>query len=287
MNINFIYEITNWKYIIWEKKENKLYNKRYYFWDLWKLDIKNNTEIYLEDTYFDFQLKNFIYNNKKKISIKNIKDNLEDFQNFIWYNILNIFINWKKSNFILWKYWEITYDIWTFNLNKLKYNKILKYFGKNINLNIFPKSFFLVSCMQEDIQQWSILYFLNNNIKTINIEKNFYKNIEKLDIWIDEFHKNIKNIFWKRISNIENMSNFNQKVYTKELEKFLEPIVLFLKKNLQKENIYIIWDFKYVPELLKTLWNKLNKNIIPIKINNKTFKNIEEADIYCILKQKN
>jgi len=35
MDLNFIYEVKNWKYIIWEKKDNKIYNKRYFFWNLW------------------------------------------------------------------------------------------------------------------------------------------------------------------------------------------------------------------------------------------------------------
>ena len=286
MDVNFIYEVKNWKYIIWEKKDNKIYNKRYFFWNLWDLDIKDKTEIFLDDIFFNFEIKSFIYDSYKKISIKHIENNLKDFWDFIWYTILNIVKNWQKSKFILWQSWEISYDIWTYNINKLKYNEILKYFWKNIKLNIFPNSFFLIKCIWEEIKNWSILYLLKNNTKLINIKKWFYKNIEKLDIWIYEFNKNIKNIFWKNINSIENMSTFNQKVYIKELNKFLEPIILFLKNNLLNNNIYIIWDFKNAPLLLKILWDKLDTNIIPIRIDNKTFTTTEKANIYFILKNK-
>jgi len=105
MDLNFIYEVKNWKYIIWEKKDNKIYNKRYFFWNLWDLDIKDKTEIYLEDIFFDFQIKSFVYDSKKKISIKHIENNLKDFWDFIWYTILNIVKNWQKSKFILWQSW--------------------------------------------------------------------------------------------------------------------------------------------------------------------------------------
>jgi len=285
MDINFIYEVKSWKYIIWNNNNNKIYNKRYFFWNLWDLDIKDRTEIYLKDIYFNFKIKSFVYDSKKKISIKHIENNLQDFWNFIWYTILNIVKNWQKSKFILWESWEISYDIWVYNINKLKHNEILKHFWQNIKLDIFPNSFFLIKHIWENIKSWSILYLLKNNTKLINIDKWFYKNIEKLDIWIYEFNKNIKNIFWKSINNIENMWSFNQKVYKKELEKFLEPIKLFLENSLLNKKIYIIWNFKNAPLLLKKLWDKLNANIIPIRIDNKTFINIEQADIYCILKK--
>lgn len=286
MDINFIYEISDWKYFIWTKKWNKILNKKYYFQNLINLDIENNTELYIDDINFKFQIKKFIYNNPKKIGIKDIEDNLKDFWEITWYIILNIFKNWEKSNFILWESWEITYDIWTYTIKKEVYNKILKNFWKNINLKIFPNSLFLVKEIWENIEKGSILYLLKNTTKLINIEKWFYKNIEKLDIWIDFFLKNIKNIFWTYINNINNISEFNKRVYKKELSKFLEPIILFLKNNLKNKTIYIIWDFKHTPLLLETLWNNLNTNIIPVKINNKTFKNIEQVDIYCILKNK-
>lgn len=286
MAINFIYEVSKDKYLIWEKKWEKLYNKRYYYQDLGNIEVKDKIELYLEDINFDFEVKSFVYNNKKKIIIKNIEDNIQDFWKITWYTILNIIKNWKKNNFILWQSWEISYDIWVYKLNKFKYNQILKYFWRNIKLNIFPNSFFLVKQIWENIKKWSILYFLKNNTKLINIDKGFYKNIEKIDIWIDEFYKRIENIFWRQINNIENMGSFNQKVYKKELEKFLEPIILFLKDNTVNDNIFIIWNFKSAPLLLKTLWDNLQINIIPIKIENNTFKSIEQADIYCILKQK-
>lgn len=286
MAVNFIYEVKNWKYIIWERKWNIIYNKKYYFWNLWDLDIKDWMDIYIKDINLDFKVSNFVYNNKKKISIKDIEDNIKEFWEISWYTILNIISNWKKNKFILWESWEISYDIWVYKINKLEYNQILKYFWKNIKFNIVPNSFFLVKQIWEDIKKWTILYLLENNIKVINIDKCFYKNIETLDMWIDEFYKNIKNIFWKNINNIDNMWSFNQKVYKKELVKFLEPIILFLKENILNKNIYIIWDFKNAPELVKNLWNKLNANIIPVRIDNKSFKNVEQADIYCILKTK-
>ncbi len=283
MDINFIYEVNEGKYIIWTKTKNNINNKQYFFWNIWDLNIKEWTEIYIEDTNFNFDIKTFLYDNNKKIWLKEIEENLKKFGKITWYTILNTNKKWEKIKFILWQHWEISYDIGIYSINNKKKNQIFKNFWKNIKLNIFPSSFFLIKNVWEKIKQWTILYLLNNTTKIINIEKWFYKNIEKINIWIEQFENTIIDIYGKKINNINNMWEFNKKVYNKELDKFLEPINIFIQNGLLNNNIYIIWEFKNTPLLLQKIWEKLKSNIIPIKIDNKTFKNIEQADIHCIL----
>ena len=126
--INFIYEKRNWESIIWNISAWKITNKQYYFGNLFDLDFDNEIYLYLLDTHFSYFQKDFIYNDKKKITLNEIEKNLKEFNlwknKIIWYNISNILVNWSKSNTLLWHKWEIIYTIWIYTLNE-KYNCII------------------------------------------------------------------------------------------------------------------------------------------------------------------
>jgi len=284
--INFLYEKKEWEYLIWNLENWKIKNKRYYFWKLINLEFNNEIDLYLLDTKFNYYLKTFVSNNKK-ITIQDIEFNLKDFDlwkdRFIWYTITNIKINWKESNILLWKTWEISYNIWVYTLDNINYNNILKNFGKNMKLNIFPSSFWVVKFLWNEILDWNLLYLWENKMEIITINNWFYKYIEVLDIWLLQLKNNIFEVFWKKISNLKWLSDFHKKIYFKNIDNFLEPIILFLKNNIINDKIFIIWDFVYLPDFLQVLWNKLKTNIIPVRIWNKEFKTVENADIYSIL----
>lgn len=284
MDINFIFEIKKQKYILWNKKN--INTKKYYFWNLDNINIQNNTHILLNDEKFDYQSQSFEYYNSKKITLTDIEKELSSFDIwkniFLWYTIFNIKQNWKKSAYILWKNGKINYNIWIYTINQIFYNKIMKYFWKNIKINIFPSSFFLIKTLEEEIKNGTIVYMLDETTKKINIENWFYKSVESLGIWKKIFTDEIFKIFWKNIKSIENLMDFKKNVYEKELEKFLAPIEIFLKNN--KNNIYIIWDFINCPWLINKIWKKIQSQIIPLKIDKKSFKKTEELEIYCYKK---
>jgi len=285
--INFLYEKKEGEYLIWNLEGWELKNKKYFFWKLIDLDFTDEINIYLLDTKFNYYLKSFV-STDKKITLQDIEDNLKDFNlwkdRFIWYTITDILINWKKSDILLWKTWEITYNIWVYTLDNINYNNVLKDFGKNMKLNIFPTSFWTVKFLWRGVLNWNLLYLWENKIEIIVINNWFYKYIDVLDIWLLQFRNIILEIFWKQIANLEWFSSFHKNIYFKNMDSFLEPIVMFLKDNLINDKVFVIWDFVYLPDILQMLWNKLKTNIIPIRIWNKEFRTVEKTDIYTILR---
>jgi len=285
--INFLYEKKEGEYLIWNLEDWKLKNKKYFFWRLIDLDFADEMNIYLLDTKFNYYLKSFV-SIDKKITLQDIEANLKDFDlwkdRFIWYTITDIVIDWQKSDILLWKTWEITYNIWVYTLDNINYNSVLRDFGKNMKLNIFPSSFWTVKYLWKEVLNWNLLYLWENKIEIIVINSWFYKYIDVLDIWLLQFKNTILEIFWKQIITLEWFSFFHKKIYFKSMDTFLEPIVMFLKDNLINDKIFVIWDFMYFPDILQVLWNKLKANIIPVRIWNKDFKTVEKINIYTILR---
>ncbi len=284
--INFLYETKEWEYLVWNLENGKLKDKKYYFWKLINLDFADEVNLYLLDTKFNYYLKSFV-SNDRKITLQDIESNLKWFNfwkdRFIWYTVTDIQVNGEKSDILLWKTWEITYNIWVYTLDNINYNNILKDFGKNMKLNIFPSSFWTVKILWNEILNWNLLYLWENKTEIIVINNWFYHNIEILDIWLLQLKNNIFEVFWKQINTLDWLSDFHKKIYFKNMDSFLEPIILFLKDNIINDKIFVIWDFTNLPEFLQVLWNKLKTNIIPVRIWKKEFKTVENADIYSIL----
>lgn len=286
--INFLYEISEDNWLIWYLEWNKLKNKRYFFWSLDKIDFSDNVAIYLSDSKFDYKQKQIIWDYDEKIKLSDIEKELKllSFKDsiFLWYNISNIIVDDKNSSILLWKEWKINYTLWIYWLNKLHYNNLLQIFWKNININVYPNSFWTVKEFWINFIHGNLIYFLRNRIKLITIKNWFYENINSLDIWISFLNNRINEIYWKQLDNINELSDFHKKIYFKELNNYLEPIINFLKFNLINDNIFIIWNFNNLPNFLDTISSKLNKVIVPFKVDNKNFKTMEEVDIYNILK---
>lgn len=286
--INFLYEISEDNWLIWYLEWNKLKNKRYFFWSLDKIDFSDNVAIYLSDSKFDYKQKQIIWDYDEKIKLSDIENELKllSFKDsiFLWYNISNIIVDDKNSSILLWKEWKINYTLGIYWLNKLHYNNLLQIFWKNININVYPNSFWTVKEFWINFLHGNLIYFLRNRVKLITIKNWFYENINSLDIWISFLNNRINEIYWKQLDNINELSDFHKKIYFKELNNYLEPIINFLKFNLINDNIFIIWNFNNLPNFLDTISSKLNKVIIPFKVDNKNFKTMEEVDIYNILK---
>lgn len=286
--INFLYEISEDNWLIWYLEWNKLKNKRYFFWSLDKIDFSDNVAIYLSDSKFDYKQKQIIWDYDEKIKLSDIEKELKLFSFkdsiFLWYNISNIIVDDKISSILLWKEWKINYTLWIYWLNKLHYNNLLQIFWKNININVYPNSFWTVKEFWINFLHGNLIYFLRNRVKLITIKNWFYENINSLDIWISFLNNRINEIYWKQLDNINELSDFHKKIYFKELNNYLEPIINFLKFNLINDNIFIIWNFNNLPNFLDTISSKLNKVIVPFKVDNKNFKTMEEVDIYNILK---
>ena len=285
---NFLYEIDDNKYIIWNIKNNKISNKQYFFWSIDNLDFDDNSKIFLQDTKFNYYQKSFAFYTKNKLTINDIEKeiNIIDIWKdiFVGYSISDIKIDWQNSSKILWKKWDIEYTLWIYTLAKIEYNKILKYFWKNSKINIFPNSLFLIKYIWKDIKNGNLLYFWNDKIEILNIKNSFYAGVEVLNIWTKIFLNNIKEIYGYYLTSLSELSSFHKKIYEKELEKYIEPILLFLKENIKQWNIYIIWDFKNLPQLLEKLSTKLKQTIIPVQIEHKKFESVEKANLFCIEK---
>jgi len=286
--INFIYESWENKYLIWNLNKWELKNKKYYFQSLDKLEIWANLKYFIQDDKFSYFQKFIAKNTDKKLTIQEIeKEVLEidlEWHIFTWYMITNIKVNWEEKNHILWEKWELEYVIWVYAINKYEQNNILKYFWKNSKIDIYPSSLFLLKEITKTISNWNILYFWDLNIEMLNIKNKFYYWVEKISVWKNIFLNKIFEIFNKQLTNVNELSDFHKKVYEKELENYLNPIYLFIENNLKWDNLYIIGDFKNTPLLLEKLSNKLKIQITPIKIDNKNFSKIEQANIYCIKK---
>jgi len=285
---NFLYEVDEDKYIIWYIKNNKIANKQYFFWNLNNLDFDEHSKIFLQDTTFNYYQKSFAFHSKNKLTIKDLEKEImlidiwKDI--FAGYSISNIKINGKDNDKILWEKWDIEYTLWIYTLDKFDYNKILKYFWKNSKINIFPNSLFLIKYIWKDIKNGNLLYFWNNKIEILNIKNGFYAWVETLNIWTNLFLNEIKQIYGEYLTNLSELSSFHKKIYEKELEKYIEPIYLFLSENIKQWNIYIIWDFKYLPQLIENLSTKLKQAIITVQIEHKKFENVEKANLFCIEK---
>lgn len=286
MQINLVYEIKEGKYITWNLNNWKISWKKYYFSKLSNLDMSWELDLYMQDEKFDFQSKNFKYNSDKKISIKQIEKNLNSFDFwkniFAWYIVNNIYENGEKSKFILGKSGNVSYNVWIYTIRQRYHDRALKNFGKNKKINIYPNSIHMVQKIWEDIQDWTIMYILKNKIKIINIEEWFYKNVEEVDIKIKDFKDNILEIFAEELKSLADMTDFNKKVYMRELDKFLEPVKIFVNNACKSNKIYVIWNFEKTPSLLENLGKSTGKLIAPIKVWTKRFSSIEEADIFYI-----
>jgi len=283
--INFIYEWEE-KYITGVLKNNKIHNKKFYYQNIENLNLDENIHLFLKDNKLTYFQKYIIKSTSKKISIKDIENEISEIDLernvFLWYNISNIKVNWKKENFLLWQSGDIEYVLWIYTISRIEYDKIIWAFWKNTKLNIYPNSLFLIRKLE--INNWNILYIWKNHTEIINVKNWFYFWVEKIELGTSFFENKIKEIFWKNIATTANLSSFHKKIYEKELNKFLVPINFFVKENLKWNIIYSIWDFSHFPNLIENISKETKSEVIPIRIDNKTFLHPEQANIYCIWK---
>lgn len=284
--INFIYEVDNDKHIIWTYENNKIKNKRYFYQNLSHIDFKPPIKYFIKDTKFNFYYKKLAIFTSKPFSIKVLEKEIGKFQKkdeeIVWYLINNVKVNQKKEKFILWKTGEIEFWLWVYALHKKYKDKINKIFWKK-PINIFPTSIGTIYCLNKLFCNGNMLYLSSTKTKIITLKNWFYKNIEEINIWTNQLNNWILETFHENI-NIFQLNDFQQKVYKKILNKFLQPILIFIKNNLIGNNLYIIWDISNYPFLIETISNGIKLPVIPLRIDGKTFKNIEKVDLFCLEK---
>jgi hypothetical protein len=161
-------------------------------------------------------------------------------------------------------------------------DQIKKIFGEE-KVQIYPTSLASIQCVSQIFQNWNILYLLDNISKTIQIVNGFYHKVEQIEIWLKQLHNWILETFHQDI-NYQQLNEFQKKVYLKKLREFIQPLVFFIKDNLINENLYLIWDLSKFPQLTQELSKQLKISIVPLRIDNKTFKTIEQLDLFCIQK---
>lgn len=284
--INFVYEINDNKHIIWTYEKNKIKNKRYFYQDLSNIDFQYPVKYFIKDTKFSFYYEKLAFFAKNPLPIKTLESEIKKFQKkdeeIIWYIINNIKVNQKNENFVLWKTGEIEFWLWVYSLHKKYKDKINKIFWKN-PINIFPTSIWTIQCLSKLFLNGNVLYLSNTSTKILTLKNWFYKNIEEIDIWTNQLNSWILEIFHKNI-NIFQLNDFQQRVYKKILNKFLQPILIFIKNNLIGENLYIIWDISNYPFLIENISNSIKIPVIPLRIDGKAFKSIEKIDLFCLEK---
>ncbi len=285
--INFAYEINNEKYLVWNYKNKKIKNKIFYFQNLNKLEYSHEIKLFLKDTNFNYYYNNFYFNQDKKFNLLQLEKLLSSFcinknEKIIWYYINNIIINWQKEKFILWKKWEISFWIWLYTLHKKYLDKIKWIFWQN-KVKIYPSSISSIQCISNFFESWNLIYLLENNTKIIKLEKWFYKKIEEIEVGLKSLSNSIAEIFHTDIC-FEELNEFQKSVYLKKINEFIQPISIFIKKNISNKTLYLISDLKKYPKLIDRLSDNLNIWIIPLKIDNKSFKTIEQLDLFCIEK---
>lgn len=284
---NFLYEISSEKKIIGNLQDWKIKNKFFYYDSVNKLDFSQPAYFFLQDKKFNFYYKLFFLEQKGKFSINQLEKIIKSFkiwknENIAWYVINNIQINNQPDKYILWKSGKISFWVGIYTIENKYLNFIQKIFWKDFHIKIFPDSLFSVQCISKIMKNWNFIYLGKEQTKLIQIKNWFYSKIEILPIWLNYLDIQLKEIFHSK--DLQNLNDFSKKIYNKKIKELIEPISLFIKNNIISDKMFIIWDFKKYPKLLEELSNSIKTKILPLKIDNKDFKQIHALDLYCIEK---
>ncbi len=169
---------------------------------LFLLDKKDSKKWY----YFDFYKKEYDKIHKNK----NLENKIIDL-NIIWKKLNKIYIDFKGNPFYYKIFWKVLYFLFGENSIILVSNLIEKYNIKNIKLEILEKHLeVLVHLKNIKNRDNNLLYELYlENIKNLNIKKNFIEPISDEPIWIwNDIFKNEN--FAKNIYDLMNWINFEK-----------------------------------------------------------------------------
>jgi len=284
--VNFIYEISLNKWLIWNYQNKKLYNKMFYYGDLINLDYTQPVYLFLSDLKFSYFLEKVEVFSEKKFSIQELEKFAVKPYDKDWilagYIVYDKFVDNEPVEYILGKTGKIVFNVGRWYIHRKNMDFIKKFLG-NKDVKIFPSSLATIKCSQKVFENWNLLYLLNDKIKIISLVNWFYDRIEEINLWLKQFHNWILETFHSEID-LFKLNDFQLKVYNNELERFLEPIILFIKDNLINDILYLIWDVSKYPNLINMLSKKLRVKITPLRFYNKTFKTSSEVDLFCIQK---
>lgn len=292
--VNLIYTLKKNKNIIANYKDSKLKNKRFFFDNIDKLNID-------EDSYYLENEENFHYfskltsielENTRKLTIKDIEKKMEDIledpalkgKRLIFYNISYIFVDRKEEEYLMGIEWKkFVFQINIVLMERQETNKIISQIWIIDNLKVYPKSFFLLSRLYKKLKwaDYYLLYLWNKEVKIIDIKNGFYSNIEHINTWLDDLKKILENTFpdLNFMKSIDSINEFHKNLYQKELNKFTDIISMFIKENApSNKNILLIWDIWAYPLLVDWLSNSCKQAIMPFR--SKDIKGVKSHDIH-------
>lgn len=229
-----------------------------FFQEYNKLDEK--TVILIDEENFSFFSYNINKKVDKKFSIDDLKNIIKDKEkesrmshNNIWilvnYSIDDIFVDWQQQSYLIWKKWDISFDINLFFLNPEKESlfEISKWSDFLEKMEIYPSSFFTFNFLKSSFQKndMYLLYIYENEAKIVEFKNWFYNNISKIPLWISSLkevfkEKDIMNFYFKSF-NSEQVNNFAESLIKESLDFYCWLLIKWLNENMTLgSNVFLV-----------------------------------------------
>ncbi len=211
----------------------------------------------LDERFFKFYCFNIFVDLKEKILDiwklnKIINEKKEFVRTYFWEKrkllyvlIDNVFVNSQKCDYVLGKSWKIFFDLLFIYIDDILYDVLNRKSSKIIEMwYIWPESFFTIKFLRDNFlkRDFNILYFFDDYIKLVKVEKGFYKFIDFLDLWYNKLisffkDKDIVSLFYR----YKKWKNLNF-IWEKLVEEVLNFYFSFIEKWLLEKDL-INWQF--------------------------------------------
>ena len=211
----------------------------------------------LDEKFFKFYCFNIFVDLKEKILDiwklnKIINEKKEFVRTYFWEKrkllyvlIDNVFVNSQKCDYVLGKSWKIFFDLLFIYIDDILYDVLNRKSSKIIEMwYIWPESFFTIKFLRDNFlkRDFNILYFFDDYIKLVKVEKGFYKFIDFLDLGYNKLisfykDKDIVSLFYR----YKKWKNLNF-IWEKLVEEVLNFYFSFIEKWLLEKDL-INWQF--------------------------------------------
>ena len=229
-----------------------------FFHDYNKFDEK--TVILIDEDNFSFFSYNITQEVDNSFSIDDLKNIIRDKDkesrisyNNIWslvnYSVDDISVDWKEENYLIWKKWNISFDINLFFLNPEKESlfEISKWNNFLEKIEIYPSSFFTFNFLKNSFQKNNIhlLYIYENEAKLVEFKNGFYNNISKIPLWISSLkevfkEKDIINFYFKSFDS-QQVNNFAESLIKESIDFYCSLLIKWLNENINSwSNIFLV-----------------------------------------------
>ncbi len=198
----------NWDWITQiDFKNSKVVSKKhidnffsFYSKNFENLNVEGKLSFLLNEKKFNFYSFSIFDNFSSKITISKLNDyinekieenriNNPDLWRLASYDIENVFINWEKSDFLLWKKWKIYFEVNMLYLENETINSLKVYlwnkFLSNPKIKVFPSTYFTVKFIKDKLRKDSVnlLYIQEDQIKLIKIKEWKIYDISFIKLW--------------------------------------------------------------------------------------------------------